>query len=107
MTEDQDAKAARRKALKKLRETRGANVAAAAEKVKMQKKALGLLRGLLTGAGKTAPELAQLSGMPASEVLWYLASLKKYGEVFEGEKDGGYYRYYARPEPASSEVAEA
>ena len=107
MTEDQDAKTARRKALKKLREARSATVATAAERVKTQKKALGLLRGLLTGAGKTAPELAQLVGMPASEVLWYLASLKKYGEVFEGEKDDGYYRYYARPEPASSEVAEA
>jgi hypothetical protein len=45
--------------------------------------------------------------MPASEVLWYLASLKKYGEVFEGEKDGGYYRYTMRPETASQETGEA
>lgn len=107
MTEDQDVKNAKRKALKALREARCASVAAVAARVKMQKKALGLLRGLLNGAGKTAPELAQFSGMPASEVLWYLASLKKYGEVFEGEKDDGYYRYYVRPESASPENAEA
>jgi hypothetical protein len=107
MTEDRDAKAVRRTALKKLREERSRTVAAVAQRVKTQKKVLGLLRGLLTAEGKTAPELAQLSGMPASEVLWYLASLKKYGEVFEGEKDDGYYRYYARPEPASPEAAEA
>ncbi len=107
MTEDQDAKSARRKALKQLREARSAAVAAAAERVKTQKKALGLLRDLLTGAGKTAPELARLSGIPAAEVLWYLASLKKFGEVFEGEKDDGYYRYYVRPESAAPENAEA
>jgi hypothetical protein len=107
MTEDQDAKSARRKALKQLREARSTAVAAAAERVKTQKKALGLLRGLLTGEGKTAPELAHLSGMPASEALWYLASLKKYGEVFEGEKDDGYYRYYVRPESVAPENTEA
>jgi hypothetical protein len=107
MTEDQDDNAAKRKALKKLREARSAKVAAVAERVKRQKKAIGLLRGLLDAEGKTAPELARLSAMPASEVLWYLASLKKYGEVFEGEKDNGYYRYTLRTEPASQETAEA
>jgi hypothetical protein len=25
--------------------------------------------------------------------LWYVASLKKFGEILEGNKDGGYYRY--------------
>lgn len=107
MTEDRDAKSVRRSALKKLREERSRTTAAVAQRVKTQKKVLGLLRGLLGGGGKTAPELAHLSGMPASEVLWYLASLKKYGEVFEGEKDGGYYRYYVRPEAEPAENAEA
>jgi hypothetical protein len=107
MTENQDAKSVRRKALKQLREARSGAVAAAAKRFKTQKEDLGLLRGLLTGAGKTAPELARLSEIPASEVLWYLASLKKYGEVFEGEKDDGYYRYYTRPESAAPKNAEA
>jgi hypothetical protein len=107
MIENQDAKSVHHTALKKLREERRQTVAAAVKRVKTQKKALGLLRGLLTGAGKTAPELARLSGIQASEVLWYLASLKKYGEVFEGEKDDGYYRYYVRPENAAPENAEA
>lgn len=107
MTEDRDAKSVRRSALKQLREERSGTTAAVAQRVKTQKRVLGLLRGLLGGGGKTAPELAHLSGMPASEVLWYLASLKKYGEVFEGEKDGGYYRYYVRPESTTPENAEA
>ena len=39
------------------------------------------------------PELAAATGMPADEVLWYMAALKKYGEVVEAEKCGGYFRY--------------
>jgi hypothetical protein len=27
-------------------------------------------------------------------VLWFIATLKKYGEIAEGDKDGGYFRYY-------------
>jgi hypothetical protein len=43
--------------------------------------------------------------LPASEVLWYVATLKKYGEILEGPKDGGYFRYRLgqAPEP----IAEA
>jgi hypothetical protein len=25
--------------------------------------------------------------------MWIVATLKKYGEIAEGEKDGGYFRY--------------
>ena len=29
----------------------------------------------------------------SDEVLWYVATIKKYGEIAEGQKDDGYYRY--------------
>jgi predicted transcriptional regulator len=32
---------------------------------------------------KTVPEIAEAVGMPAHEVLWYIASFKKYGLVVE------------------------
>jgi hypothetical protein len=41
--------------------------------------------------------------LPASEVLWYVASLKKYGEILEGPKAGGYYRYKLG-QPVAAEV---
>ena len=41
----------------------------------------------------TVPEIAAATGLAASDVLWYVASLKKYGEILEGPKDSGYYRY--------------
>jgi hypothetical protein len=31
--------------------------------------------------------------MNTSEAMWIVAALKKYGEIAEGEKDGGYFRY--------------
>jgi predicted transcriptional regulator len=32
---------------------------------------------------KTVPEIAEVVGMPPNEVLWYIASFKKYGLVVE------------------------
>jgi hypothetical protein len=37
--------------------------------------------------------VAEGTGMPSCKVLWYIATLKKYGEVLEGEKVGSYFRY--------------
>ena len=45
------------------------------------------------------------TGLPVAEVLWYVASMKKYGEILEGPKDGGYYRYKLGQAPAP--IAEA
>ena len=46
------------------------------------------------------PEIAAATGLPVSEVLWYVATLKKYGEILEGPKDGSYYRYRLGQAPA-------
>ena len=84
----------RKEALKNLRASRRETIAAVASRVKAQKKDLELLRRLLGEAeGRTVPELAESSGLPSAEVLWYVAALKKYGEIQEGKKDGGFYRY--------------
>jgi predicted transcriptional regulator len=42
---------------------------------------------------KTIPELAELSGIPAGEVLWHITAMKKYGLVAETGICGEYYLY--------------
>jgi hypothetical protein len=79
--------------LKKLRQARRQAIAAAAARVKEQRRALKAIRTSLAGAELTVPELAAATGLPASEVLWYLATLKKYGDILEGPQAGSYFRY--------------
>jgi predicted transcriptional regulator len=87
---DQEAK---KKALKKLKAARKEQIAAAAGRMKEQRQAVKAIKERLEGAELTVPEIAAATGLPVSEVLWYVASLKKYGEILEGSKDGSYYRY--------------
>jgi hypothetical protein len=37
--------------------------------------------------------VAAATGMATDRVLWYVAAMKKYGQIAETEKDDGYYRY--------------
>lgn len=89
---DQDKKA-KREALKKLRNSRKEWITGAVAKVKEQKKALKAIKGQLKEGVETVPRIAEATGIPADRVLWYIAALKKYGEVGESEKDGSYFRY--------------
>jgi DNA-binding IclR family transcriptional regulator len=42
---------------------------------------------------KSVPEVAEAVGMPANEVLWYMASFKKYGLIVEKGMCGDYPLY--------------
>lgn len=42
---------------------------------------------------KTVPEIAEAVDMPTHEVLWYVASFKKYGLLVEKEMCGDYPLY--------------
>jgi predicted transcriptional regulator len=89
---DQDKKV-KKEALKKLRNSRKEWITRAAAKVKEQKKTLKAIKGQLKEGVETVPRIAEATGIPADRVLWYIAALKKYGEISESEKDGGYFRY--------------
>jgi hypothetical protein len=95
----------RKEALKKLRESRQEQIAAATARMKQHRKAVKAIREHLAGAELTVPEIAAATGLPPSEVLWYVASLKKYGEILEGPQAGDYYRY--RLNEAATPEAEA
>ena len=43
--------------------------------------------------GRTIPEIAKAISVPASQVLVFVSTLKKYGQVVEGAKDGDYLKY--------------
>jgi len=83
----------RKEALKQLRRTRSKWIKNTSATVKSQKKALTSIKEHLEKKAGTIPEIADATGMPAHEVLWFMAALKKYGQIVETENDGGYYRY--------------
>lgn len=80
-------------AMKALRKERKTWVKAAAAKVKGHNKALRAIREQLKETPRTVPEIAQGTGLPSSEVMWYVASMKKFGEILEADQDDCYFRY--------------
>jgi predicted transcriptional regulator len=97
--------AADKTALKQLKAARKEQIAAATARMKEQRRAVKAIKQQLEGAELTVPEIAAATGLPGYEVLWYVATLKKYGEIIEGPKDGSYYRYRLGQAPAP--IAEA
>ncbi len=91
VTEEQ--KRSRKDALKALRESRRSLIEEASRRMKEHKKAMDAVRSALLDGPGTIPELAQATGLDTSRTLWIVATMKKYGEVAEGEKDGSYFRY--------------
>ena len=83
----------REDALKALRNSRRQSIEGVVRMMKKQKKAIDAIREQLKVCAKTVPELAETTGLESSQVMWYVATLKKYGMVAEGEKDGNYFRY--------------
>jgi predicted Rossmann fold nucleotide-binding protein DprA/Smf involved in DNA uptake len=84
---------ARKTAMKTLREDRKTLIKAASTKMKRQKKAIDAILDQLKDGAQTVPAIAAATGAPTAETLWYMAALKKYGQIKEAEKDGGYFTY--------------
>ena len=94
MSEASQEKTERREAMKKLRESRKLIIKATSARVKENRKAVKAIKKQLGDEARTVPEIAEATGLASAEVLWFMATLKKYGEIVEGDKDGGYFRYY-------------
>ncbi len=88
-----------KEALKKLKSARREQIALATSRMKAQRQAVKAIKECLQGAELTVPEIAGATGLPPSEVLWYVATLKKYGDIQEGSQASGYYRYKLTPSP--------
>jgi hypothetical protein len=79
--------------LTSLREAREELIKKATARMKEQRRQIRAIREQLAGGPRTVPEIAAATGLGSAEVLWFVAALKKYGEVLEDAKDGSYFRY--------------
>jgi len=94
----QDARA-RTQMFVELRKRHGASAARAQELLKKQQAARRLLHAALQQGPRSVPQLASQCGIPAHEVLWHIASMKKYGLVEEmGLEETGAYFLYGLPQ---------
>ena len=93
MSEDVSQKSRKTNDMKALRKTFQERISRVSDRVREQKKAMKSIQEQLETADGTVPELAAATGMATDKVLWYLAAMKKYGQIAEKEKKGGYYRY--------------
>ena len=82
-----------KEALKALRQQRKTTIDRARKMIKDQNKEIAAIKSQLKEEGRTIPEIAAALGMNASDVLIFVAALRKYGEVVEGAKEGDYFRY--------------
>jgi hypothetical protein len=53
------------------------------------------IRDVLRQGPQTVPAVARALGQPTEEVMYWMMSLRKYGQIVEGEEadDDGYYVY--------------
>lgn len=80
-------------AMKALRQERKVWIKAAAANVKKHNSAIRAIREQLKDTPRTVPEIAKGAGLPSQEVMWYVASMKKFGEILEADQDDSYFRY--------------
>ena len=89
----QQATQSRSEMLKRLREQHAESVKRTQALLKEQKRVHKEICQIMRDAPKTVPEVAEAVGMPAHEVLWYIASFKKYGLIVENGMCGDYPLY--------------
>ena len=94
MSQETTEETQKKEAMKKLRESRKPIIKATSARVKENRKAVKAIKEQLQDEARTVPEIAEATGLASAEVLWFIATLKKYGEILEGDKDGGYFRYF-------------
>lgn len=83
----------KREAIKKLRELRKETIEQATARMKEHKKIADSIKAELLQGDKTVPELSAATGIASALVMWTVATLKKYGQVTEGDAAGSYFRY--------------
>jgi predicted transcriptional regulator len=81
--------------LASLREQHRDSVSKSQALLKEQQAVRRSLQRALQAGPQTIPQLAEATGFPAHQVLWYVTALKKYGQVEEVgiDEDEVYYLY--------------
>ena len=100
---DEEAKKA---AMKQLRAERKNLIATASLRMKTQKKDMNAIKKFLKGHAATIPDIAEGIDMPKDKTLWYIATMKKYGQIVEGPKEGSFFKYSLNEPEKTHEKAE-
>lgn len=87
----------KKEAIKALRKTREHSIKRASARLKEQNRIVKLIRDQLSRQPATVPEIATATDVSSSEVMWYVATMKKFGEILEAEQDGSYFKYRLSP----------
>ena len=93
MAQDHKQGALEKEAMKALRMERKVWVDAAAALSRETRKAQTAVSACLAASSATVPEIAQATGLAPESILWLIATMKKFGQIVEAEKDGSFYRY--------------
>jgi biotin operon repressor len=101
-SKDKERARKRTEMLAEQRKLHAESVKQAQELLKKQQASRKALRGAMKDGPHSVPQLAAATGIPAHEVLWHIAALKKYGLVDEAgmDDDDQYYLYV--PKEATS-----
>jgi len=102
---DQDTDA-KKTAMKDLRIQRKSIITQAAANMKAQKKEMTAVKDFLKVQAATIPDIAAGTDMPTDKTLWYIATMKKYGQIAEGQKQGAFFLYSLNEPTNSPEKAE-
>jgi hypothetical protein len=96
---------AQKQALKDLRTERRPWVEAATAASRSQKKTIQAIREALASGPATVPQIAAAVAMPPDTVLWFVAGMKKYGQIVEAGEEDSYFRYaLAQGKPAEADA---
>ena len=79
--------------LKRLREEHKETVTRTQALLKEQKVVRRQICQPMRKEPKAVPELAEITGIPADQILWHVTAMKKYGLVIENGMCGEYYLY--------------
>ncbi len=79
--------------MKALRQQRKAYIDNAQQVMKKQRKLIKAIKEQIKEEGKTVPQIAEATKLPSDQVLLYIATLRKYGQVVEVEQEGDYFSY--------------
>ena len=84
---------AKSQALKELRDARRQWIDQAVAASKSQKKTIREIEKVLAHEPATVPQIAAAVGLPTATILWFVAGMKKYGQIVEAGQDESYFRY--------------
>ncbi|HEY52156.1 MAG TPA: hypothetical protein G4N94_01730 [Caldilineae bacterium] len=103
MTTDKAEAKKRSAMLAELRKQRRNQVKEAQALLKEQQGIRKALRRSLQSGPRSVPQLAEETGLPAHDVLWHIAAMKKYAQIVEAGLDEEYeYHLYALAKESKS-----